>query len=260
MRLIGYWFLAFFVCLSRALAADGYSLPGTETHQIPSTVFDEPMTIAVALPNGYDPTSTYPLLFSLDGDAMFGMATEVPRLLAFEGKVPPMIVATVIYGDFGRWIRGRMRDYHPAHGGADRFLAALEADVLPFLHRTYRLEADRQLLYGHSSGGLFAYYTGLKAPTLFTHILATSPSLEEEPEWTADFLGLIHQNTTGFPAFYLAADASEAATISALQPSVALLRSQSVGQRLAFETLSEGSHMAVIPKAFTAGLHFLFVR
>ncbi len=223
-----------------------------------SVVLGEEVQIAISLPFGYSASdASFPLLFGLDGDAMFGFETEVPRLLSFEGKVPPMIVAAVIYGNMQSWIQKRQRDYHPADGGADRYLKALKTEILPFLAAKVRV-SDTRILYGHSSGGLFAVYAGLREPALFSHILATSPSLEEEPLWAADFLQMIEASRGALPAFYLSADASEGAVRDALTPVLSALEAKET--RMTFQTLAEGSHMAVIPKSFTAGLLHFFVR
>lgn len=244
----------------RPAMAEGYQMHDTAMHTIASEVLGEELQIAVALPFGYSASeAAFPLMVGLDGDAMFGMEAEVARLLSFEGQVPPMLVASVIYGDFQSWIAKRQRDYHPGGGGADKYLAALKTEIMPFLAKTYRVDANRTALYGHSSAGLFAYYTGIKEPDLFSRILATSPSLEEEPEWAATFPALIEE-AAALPAFYVAADASEDKIVAAVTPSFRSLQAKAGEARATFEVLAEGSHMSVIPKSFKAGLYFLFSR
>ncbi len=244
----------------RPAMAEGYQMHGTEMHTLSSDVLGEDLQIAVALPFGYSASeAAFPLMVGLDGDVMFGMEAEVARLLSFEGQVPPMLVASVIYGDFQSWIAKRQRDYHPGGGGADKFLAALKAEIMPFLAKTYRVDAGRTVLYGHSSAGLFAYYAGIKEPGLFSRILATSPSLEEEPEWAATFPRLIEE-ATALPAFYVAADASEDKIVTAVTPSFTSLQAKAGEARATFDVLAEGSHMSVIPKSFKAGLYYLFSR
>lgn len=239
----------------------GFVLQGSEVHAFQSELLNDELQVAVSLPFEYARSGQdYPLLLALDGDVMFGMASEIPRLLSFEGKVPPMIVASVVYGDFQDWIAKRQRDFHSANGGADTFLAALKAEILPFIQQTYRIDPENQALYGHSSAGLFAFYAGVREPGLFSRILATSPSLEEEPDWAATFVGLIDANTNGLPMIYVSADTSEPAVQAALKPQLVALSGKLGAHQLKADILNEGSHMAVIPKAFTSGLHFLFAR
>ena len=56
-----------------------------------------------------------------------------------------------------------------------RYLAALEAEVLPFVESRYRTAPSR-LLAGHSLGGLFTTYALVNRPDLFNGYIALSPS------------------------------------------------------------------------------------
>lgn len=247
------------VALSSANA--GFELPGSHSHEFSSAVIGDSFSIVVSLPFGYDQTErAFPLLFALDGDGMFGMETDIPRLLSFEGKVPPVIVASVVYGDLQKWFQKRARDFHPEDGGAEKFLLALRDEIIPFLEANYRIDAANRALYGHSSAGLFAFYAAVSQPKLFSRVLATSPSLEEEPVWSATFAKMISGNRGGFPKLYVSVDASETAMTAAVRPYAELLLKRSDKTRFKFEVLNEGSHMAVIPKAFTVGLHFLYAN
>lgn len=242
-------------------ASKGFEMPGSFQHAFHSDILGDDFSIVVSVPIGYgQPDKTYPLLFALDGDGMFGMESDVPRLLSFEGKVPQMIVASVVYGGMQQWFQKRMRDFHSANGGAERFLEAMKGEIIPFLLENYPINADDKALYGHSSAGLFAVYAAVKEPQLFNRILATSPSLEEEPPWAATFLDMIASNSDGLPKIYMSVDASEAAMIEAVKPHVAALAAKLGESRFKYEILDEGSHMSVIPKAYNAGLHFLYTQ
>lgn len=254
------WVVWFFGTGATAQAA-GFELPGSRSHMFTSTILKDEFHIVVSLPFGYDRSDKrYPLLLALDGDGMFGMESDIPRLLSFEGRVPPMIVASIVYGDLQTWFQKRKRDFHPANDGARTFLAALGDEIVPFLEATYRVDPASRTLYGHSSAGLFAFYAGIQSPSLFSGIIATSPSLEEEPAWAATFDHMIDQNRTALPKMYVSVDGSETAMLAAVAPKVAALSAALPAGQVKFETLAEGSHMAVIPKAFTAGLHFIFVK
>ncbi len=248
-----------------APASAGFEMPGSYAHEFSSAVIGDSFSIVVSLPFGYDRTErAFPLLFALDGDGMFGMESDIPRLLSFEGKVPPMIVASVVYGDLQKWFQKRMRDFHPTKdgvtGGAENFLTSLRDEILPFLQANYRVDVTNRALYGHSSAGLFAFYAGIKQPKLFSRILATSPSLEEEPAWAATFPDMISARGADLPKIYMSVDASEIAMADAVAPHVALLKAQVGAGQFKYEVLNEGSHMSVIPKAYTAGLHFLYAK
>src|SRR3546814_19712655 len=47
----------------------------------------------------------------------------------------------------------------PPSGGADDFLAFIEHELKPLIAQRYPVDARRQILFGHSYGGLFTLYT-----------------------------------------------------------------------------------------------------
>jgi predicted alpha/beta superfamily hydrolase len=54
----------------------------------------------------------------------------------------------------------RERDFTPTHvsglsGGADKFLAFLKSELIPYIEKTYPAKADGNTLYGGSLAGLF---------------------------------------------------------------------------------------------------------
>lgn len=62
-------------------------------------------------------------------------------------------------------------------GGADDLLARIGGQLLPQLVAEYDADPARCALFGHSYAGLFAIYTWLRQPALFSRIYAASPSL-----------------------------------------------------------------------------------
>lgn len=235
------------------------TLAGTTAHEFSSTILGENITIAVSVPFGYNgSTDTYPLMLALDGNVMFGMASEVPRLMAFERSAPPMVVASVMYADMSKWFAGRQRDYHSANEGAATFLAALRKEILPFIEANYRINPNDRALYGHSSGGLFAVFVAAEAPDVFCRILATSPSLEEEPAWAEELLAKMQAKHANLPRIYMSVDESETTMQAAVAPFDKFL-SQMHGANYRYDTLKGGGHMAVIPAAYGTGLRWLYL-
>ncbi|MFH5806673.1 alpha/beta hydrolase, partial [Alienimonas sp. DA493] len=62
-------------------------------------------------------------------------------------------------------------------GGADALLSFIEDDLKPRIEREYRVDRDRQALFGHSYGGLFVLHALLSRPGTFRTYLASSPSV-----------------------------------------------------------------------------------
>src|SRR6202008_4613115 len=63
-----------------------------------------------------------------------------------------------------------------ALGGAREFLAFLNGTLKPWARANHR-GGGRQILFGHSLGGLFALYALFEAPQSFDVYIAASPSL-----------------------------------------------------------------------------------
>jgi predicted alpha/beta superfamily hydrolase len=174
-----------------AAQAPGSSLELGRTARIQSQALGEERIIDVALPRGYDAsTDRYPVIVVLDGESVFEVATGIARFYGSTGMMPRAIVVGV------RNTR-RTRDMTPAAitgftvpreangaGGADRLVAFLADELLPYLDRTYRTVPMR-VLVGHSLGGLFAMYMTTTRPEVFIGLVAMEPSIwwNNESEW-----------------------------------------------------------------------------
>src|SRR6202048_3031607 len=145
----------------------------------------------VYLPESYNSKSqapeAYPVLYLLDGDALFHSATGVVQFMSRNGNVqiPELIIVAVPNTN-------RNRDLTPTHslrnqlgkesesltssGGGDAFLRFLQQELVPLIEANYRTLPYRILL-GHSLGGLSAIQALLTAPTTFQGIIAIDPSL-----------------------------------------------------------------------------------
>ncbi|MBS7455549.1 alpha/beta hydrolase [Coralloluteibacterium stylophorae] len=62
-------------------------------------------------------------------------------------------------------------------GDCDAFLAFLVDELRPALLRAHPLDPARQVLLGHSLGGLFALHTLMRRPRAFAGVVAASPSI-----------------------------------------------------------------------------------
>jgi pimeloyl-ACP methyl ester carboxylesterase len=62
-------------------------------------------------------------------------------------------------------------------GGAEKFAAFLTENVKPWVAERYSIDQSRQVLYGHSLGGMFVLHTLFTAPESFNTYIAASPTL-----------------------------------------------------------------------------------
>lgn len=163
------------------------SLRRSEDRSIFSRLLDREYQLAVSLPGSYASSQQrYPVLFLLDGDVYFGMAADLVPAVMYHSSVPEMIVVGIGYkDDYEQWGRLRELDFKipevqpdTPDGHADRFLAALQQEIIPFVETGYRADPRQRILYGYSSSGFFAMYTLANTPDLFRAYLAGSPDTD----------------------------------------------------------------------------------
>ncbi|MBP2300748.1 alpha/beta hydrolase [Azospirillum picis] len=147
-----------------------------------------PYSVFAAWPETPPPPDGYPVLYLLDGNSVFGTATEAMRVVGGHGAavgIAPAVVVAVGYPTERAFEQTRRaRDYTPpaegappGTGGADAFLAFLEDQVKPEVERRFRIDRSRQTLFGHSFGGLFVLYALFSRCGAFQRYVAASPSV-----------------------------------------------------------------------------------
>ncbi|PNU06859.1 alpha/beta hydrolase [Novosphingobium guangzhouense] len=179
--------------------ASGYTLPGTQVFEMRNSQ-GEPYRIFVSAPEGPAPANGFPVLYVLDGNAMFASFAEARRVQERIGAEPssdPGPGGTIVVGigyPTDRAYEGarRLYDFTPPNlpqlppvqqslakfktGGRDAFLAFLLRSIRPEIARRYKVDANRQALYGHSLAGYFALHTLYSHPDAFDAVIAASPS------------------------------------------------------------------------------------
>ncbi len=149
-----------------------------------SKALDEERRINVYLPPGYEgSTEKYPVLYLLDGSAhedYFHVATLIDFLATYE-VMPKTLVIGISNVDRKRDFTPPTKDEKalansPTSGGADRFVAFLETDLIPYVESHYRTAGPRTIV-GQSLGGLLATKVLLEKPALFDNYVIVSPSL-----------------------------------------------------------------------------------
>lgn len=154
--------------------------------------------VMVALPAGPPPAAGFPVLYHLDGNAVFASMVEAMRIQGARGiatGVAPGIVVGIGYAVDGPFDKlRRTLDYTPpadpttlgerpdggewsATGGAGAFLDFIETRVKPAVAAMAPVDPARLALFGHSLGGLCALHALLERPRAFARIVAVSPSL-----------------------------------------------------------------------------------
>jgi hypothetical protein len=129
------------------------------------------------------PDTVLPTLVALDGDLVLEALHAMPSC--------PLRVVTISHATDRK--PGRAYDYTPplAHrhalhdprvpawraGGADAFLDVVVGTLMPVVAADYGVDPTRQVLYGHSYGGLFVLHALSTRPRAFSAFIAASPAL-----------------------------------------------------------------------------------
>lgn len=132
-----------------------------------------------------------PVAYLLDGNAaMAALDTELLNRLS-HSPTPPVLVAVGYATPLRIERNARTFDYTPQvgegaqrdpltdvpSGGAEQFLDLLTQQIRPLINQRLEEKPKRQLLWGHSYGGLLVLYTLMTRPDAFDEYAAASPSL-----------------------------------------------------------------------------------
>ena len=179
---------------AQAVADPRATLPGTAQFDLRAPDRPgQPYRIQVAEPRGKPPANGMrPVIYLLDGNAVFGAYYDATRLqqdLAGSAIVVAVGYPTDLPFDFLRRSYDfsppeppgkplpRVNGYPPPLGGEQALLAFLEQTLMPEIARRYPVDPRRQILVGHSFGGMYALNVLYTRPDLFTQIVSISPSL-----------------------------------------------------------------------------------
>lgn len=160
-------------------------------HKLQSKHMGGERTVTVRLPDNYNPSESYPVVYLQDGQNMFdrrsgfmGQEWNVDETFAqgnASGALPQAVLVAVHHGP------GRNSEYthvpDPGYGGGEgeKYEDFFLQELMPAVESTYSVDADKRVLMGSSLGGLVSLTMGLNHPSTFAAVAALSPSV-----WWAD--------------------------------------------------------------------------
>jgi predicted alpha/beta superfamily hydrolase len=190
-----------------------YSAPTSE--KIYSNHVLDTFKLFKATPKGYNRESTekYPLIIILDANAFFESTVSELKFNSFIGLVPKSIVIGVGYKNFPTMDSLRSRDYtYPTaipeyemalSGGADKFKQFIDEELIPKLTKEYNVDLERSVICGHSLGGYFALYYGLKSieekSFVIKNVVSASPSLHYNHRYLFEMEKTLSKPTNEIP-------------------------------------------------------------
>jgi len=258
-------------------ASDRYAMPATAAWDMTSDA-GRTYRIFVSFPSqGEPPERGYPVLYVLDGNAAFAAFAQA-RWVQERDAIGRSIVVGVGYPTDQPYAAQRAEDFivmdDPPPGtrlgrtvgksGRDEFLDFLTGKLRTEIGKRYRIDPDRQALFGHSFGGLFALHALYSKPQAFHSIVAASPSLELD--------GGVLRDERAFAARLESGKISRTSRLMIVvggrdvdddpEPAHALAdrftRLSGLGLRVRFQRYDEEGHMTVPTRAATDVLRFAF--
>lgn len=178
-----------------ALAIDTQYLQGlrdTDYEQVESVGLGRSFHVYTMLPESYEVDSErrYPTIYVLDGGVLFPLLAGYYRYLRFTNETREAIIVGISYGsDEFKEGNYRSTDFTaPSHereywGGAEDFQRFLQDELIPFIEKRYRSDAQRRIVYGQSLGGQFVLYSAQTKPDLFWGHIASNPALHRNLDY-----------------------------------------------------------------------------
>ncbi|WP_281546763.1 alpha/beta hydrolase-fold protein [Pseudoalteromonas sp. PAR1] len=168
--------------MAEPAADDAVTNYSQHTHTIESSNLSEQRTVVVQLPKSYQtqPNKRYPVIYRLDGAGNLPLINAVLERLQQDDQAPEVIVVAIESTN-------RLRDFYPTvnkepqgpvgeGGGAAKFLAFVEQELMPLVNKQYRTH-DYRVIAGASAAGVFALYAMQADPELFQAHIAYSPAV-----------------------------------------------------------------------------------
>lgn len=153
-----------------------------EIRTLKSKILNEERTLNIYLPQNFNKTKSYPVIYLLDG-SMNEDFIHVTGLVQFFNQMyamPETIVVGIANIDrkrdftFHTDLKDLQQDY-PTTGHSDQFIGFLEKELKPYIENQFK--TTETYIFGQSLGGLLATEILLKKPELFNNYFIISPSL-----------------------------------------------------------------------------------
>ncbi|MCO1336346.1 alpha/beta hydrolase-fold protein [Microbulbifer sp. OS29] len=234
--------------------------------RLDSVIIERPYHIYTRLPEDYDPNGKqlYPVIYLLDGDSLFPILATNHLFMHYDDYAPEAIIVGIAYGSFKPDTNRRSYDFslpdsngNPERGGAAQFLSFLEQELLPVIESRYPADPQQRILFGQSRGGHFVLYSAFTKPDLFKGLIASNPTFLPQRKF---FKG------TPAPATrsdLILAVTSGSKDIPSLRKDALTWHDHWISQknnpwRIAFKTISAGTHAANSTDSYRFGINEIF--
>jgi predicted alpha/beta superfamily hydrolase len=248
------------------LTAQATPLPAPgEKFTFHSNVLGEDREVWVHLPLEGGSGERYDVVYVLDGNITFPLATAVMEHRVVYGRGPRLVIVGITSvntrgrgRDFTPVVDSTQREWFPETGKADRFLQFLETELIPAIATRYPVTRHRMII-GHSLAGLFALHALSARPDLFERYIAISPSIPWANEAILHSLGARLPTLTGDRSLFVSVANEEDGYIESTARLETLLRDKApVSLRWRVARFPDDDHGSTVPPAVHRGFSFIF--
>jgi predicted alpha/beta superfamily hydrolase len=242
------------------------SIANSELRNLQSSINGQGYQVRVRLPEDYAATkASYPVLYLLDGDHAFAMATDVVQYLIYGRHIPDLLIVSTAYGSKKGFDEGgrnmRDRDLVPFRlpnknimPGGGQYLEFLQQELIPFVESNYRVLRNDRTLWGYSLGGIFALYALFQKPYLFKRYIIVDGFNEKHMEMEESYAA--HHTDLPVRMFISAPPGEWGDGLSKLS---AKLKSRNYPHfQSEYASLNDIGHFAVPAEGLTRGLVSVF--
>lgn len=224
-----------------------------------SAVLEEERALLVYRPPPERPDARYPVIYLLDGDAHFHHVTGLVQFLMQQGLMPRVIVVGISNVDRARDFTPVKVPEVPTSGGADRFIAFLDRELIPAVDAAYPT-ADYRILIGHSLGGLLAVHAMNHAPDIFDAYISISPSLQHGKRAMQSATEARIAKSPGLEEVLYLTIGTEGPDLSESNRAYAAMLRQRAprGLRWMFEEMKWEDHGSIVHRGVHRGLELVF--
>ncbi|MFT2091822.1 alpha/beta hydrolase [Paraglaciecola sp. 2405UD69-4] len=220
--------------------------------------------VFVRLPEEYleQKSATFPVLYLLDGGTTFPLFSAHYTHLRWMKDIPPMILVGISYGTHD-WRKGNDRSHDftaPSSerehwGGAAVFEQFFIDTLMPTMQKKYRLDKQKQILFGQSLGGQFGLFSSMYGKAPFFGVIASNPALYRNLDL---FKRPLNERQDRPKVFVSIAEFDDEKYKVPSQQWVNYWLSQDSKWDYKFTTIQNQNHLSATPDVIRNGLMWLF--
>lgn len=258
------------VAAPRVISEGATYLPPGRQFVLRSKAAGRDFLIQVSAPTGRPAKGRAPVIYVLDGNALFRPVTTTARELAGTSMAQAYVVAVGYPIDPATKAPGgdRLRDlvhvqapYRGATvgGGGAAFETFLLRELVPFINARFPVDRKRSVLLGHSVGGLFATTVLAEHPYAFSGYFIASPSIAFDPR-VVDRASISALRGRGRRVYISVGGEEGPAMVPAAERLGEALSRKGSTLHVRQKTFAGEDHMSVLGPMLAPGLSYLLPR